>query len=81
MDESKLNKVCELYQRGQPPDPAQMSPHYTLPGGKWIPLHGPFKGKLGMEHCATRGFEWVGLMFPGETEYQVFNVNDLDAAD
>jgi hypothetical protein len=69
------------YTYGERPDPSLMSPRYTQPGRKWIPLHGPYKGKLGAEHCATHDFEWLGLMFPGESEYQVFNLEDLQPAD
>ena len=37
--------------------------------------------KLGDEHCATSDFEWVGLLFRGETEPRVFNLDDLQAAE
>ena len=70
-----------IYTSVQRPSPAQMSPKYTQSGRQWIPLNGPYRGKLGDEHCATSDFEWVGLLFRGETEPRVFNLDDLQAAE
>jgi hypothetical protein len=66
---------------GWRPNPEQMSPRYTQPGRKWIPLHGPYKGELGAEYCATSDFEWLGLSFTGERGYHIFNLDDLQPAD
>lgn len=76
-----VDKLRAIYPRAQKPDPALMSPKYTQPGRKWIPRKGPYMGKLGAEHCATKDFRWVGLMFPGESEYHAFRLKDLDPAD
>jgi len=76
-----VDKLRAIYPRGQKPDPALMSVKNTRPGRKWIPRKGPYMGKLGAEHCATKDFTWVGLMFPGENEYHAFRLEDLDAAD
>ena len=78
MDEKKERLI---YTRSHLPDPALMSPKYTQPGRAWIPLHGRYKGHLGGEHCATSNFEWLGLVFPGETEPRIFNLDDSQAAD
>ena len=76
-----VDKLRAIYPRAQKPDPALMSPKYTQPGRKWIPRKGPYMDKLGAEHCATKDFRWVGLMFPGESEYHAFRLKDLDPAD
>jgi hypothetical protein len=66
---------------GKRAHPSQMSLKYTQPGRKWIPKHGPYMRKLGAEHCATSDFEWIGLAFPGEHGYHVFNLDDLQPSD
>lgn len=76
-----VDKLRAIYPRGQDPDPALMNPKYAQPGRKWIPRKGPYMGKLGSEHCATEDFAWVGLTFPGESEYHAFRIGDIDAAD
>jgi hypothetical protein len=80
VDEQKVDKIRAIYPRGQRPDPALMSPRFARPDKNWIPLHGPYKGQVGAEHCATEDFEWVGLVFPGETGYHAFRADDLDPA-
>jgi len=75
----KIERVT--YTSSKRPSPAQMSREYAQPGRQWIPFNGPYKDKLGTEHCASSDFEWVGLMFPGETEPRVFSLDDLQAAD
>jgi hypothetical protein len=72
MDEKKV---------GRRPSREELSPKHTQFGRKWIPLHGPYIGRRGEECCATSDFEWVGLAFPGERGYHVFNFDDLGAAD
>jgi hypothetical protein len=79
MTDEKKDRI--IYTRSQMPDPSQMSPSYTQLGRQSIPLNGPYKDKLGAEHCATHNFEWVGLVFPGENEPHVFNLDDLQPAD
>ena len=79
MTDEKNDRIT--YTRSPMPDPAQMSPRYTQPGRMWLPLHGPYKGLLGAEYCATHDFQWLGLLFPGETEPRVFSLDDLEAAD
>jgi len=79
MTSEKKNRVT--YTRSERPSPARMSREFTQQGRQWIPLNGPYKDRLGTEHCATSDFEWVGLMFPGETEPRVFNLDDLQATD
>ena len=59
---------------------AEPGVHPTLPEVA-AAQNGPYRGKLGTEHCATEDFQWLGLMFSGETEYRVFNIDDWQASD
>jgi hypothetical protein len=68
------------YTRSNLPDPKEMSPRYTQPGRKWIPLHRPYKSQLDAEICATADFEWLGLVFSGDEEPRVFALDDLKPA-
>jgi hypothetical protein len=81
MDQDKIDKLRALYPRGQEPDPALMKTAGARPNRRWIPLHGPYKGRIGAEHCATENFEWIGLVFPGEEQFHAFRFGDLKPAD
>lgn len=81
MDDERIDTVRALYPRAMTPDPALLKPEHTQPGRRWIPLTGPYAGQCGAEHCATRDFSFVGLMFPGEDRYHVFAMEELKPAD
>lgn len=81
MDDEKIYRMRALYPRAMAPDPALMKTEYTLPGRQWILPTGQHAGQYGAEHCATRGFSWVGLMFPREDEYHAFPIDELKPSD